>query len=326
MKKQTLKKAMALIIATLMLALATPFAIMTVGAEEATPTQLEILYVDLFGRHIKEDTPIGLNFYASFPADCAFDGDITTDAQILNNDEVGNLPYEMCYFDAEGNMENGTNPDANGKSYYAMFIIELNEAAVVDTLSLWTPYAQASTSNADRPYMANNGYDIYYSEDGGAFSAVEGATFSNVYTEYPVNGFYVEGEYNGKSGHVHEIDMKGVTAEYIVIAVSELVSGADEGIISEVVLTGTAIVDEEDEENENNGNNDVNNNENNANDDNNTSTTPETDANTEANTEAAPAPETEAAKGGCVGSIGIAGIAMISLVSGAALVIKRKKD
>ena len=73
--------------------------------------------------------------------------------------------------------------------------------------------------------------------------------------------------------------------------------------------------------NENNGENNENNNENN-----NTNTTPETDANTEANTDAAPAPETEAAAGGCGGSIGIAGVAMIALASGAALVIKRKED
>ena len=73
--------------------------------------------------------------------------------------------------------------------------------------------------------------------------------------------------------------------------------------------------------NENNGENNENNNENN-----NTNTTPETNPNTDANTEAAPAPETEAAAGGCGSSIGIAGVAMIALASGAALVIKRKED
>ena len=73
--------------------------------------------------------------------------------------------------------------------------------------------------------------------------------------------------------------------------------------------------------NENNGeNNNENNNENNTN----TNTTPDTSANTDANTDATS--ETEAAKGGCGGSIGIAGVAMIALASGAALVIKKKED
>ena len=61
--------------------------------------------------------------------------------------------------------------------------------------------------------MANEGYDIYYSEDGDYYTAVEDATFDYVYTNKDINGFYVSGTYNSKSGHVHEIDMKGVTAE-----------------------------------------------------------------------------------------------------------------
>ena len=118
MKNKTMKKAIALILATLMLALATPFAMINVAAEEATPTQIEILFLSTFGKHIKADGTgtQSLNFYASYPAAAAFDGDIASDAQILNNDSVGNLQYEMCYFDENGNMVNGTN--ASGKSYY----------------------------------------------------------------------------------------------------------------------------------------------------------------------------------------------------------------
>lgn len=203
--------------------------------EEAT--ERTIVDFSFFGRYLNGTTPQNVHFYGSYKAAYAYDKNITTDAQINNNNEVGNLPYEMCYIDADGVMRNGENP--NGKSYYGMFVIELDAHSEIDTVSLWTTYVNAKNA-ADRPYMANNGYDIYYSTNGKVYAAVDGATFSNVYTNKDTNGLYVEGEYNGGEGHVHEIDMKDVTAKYIVIAVSELVYGADEAVVSEVVVKGTS--------------------------------------------------------------------------------------
>ena len=314
MKNKTMKKAIALILATLMLALATPFAMINVAAEEATPTQIEILFLSTFGNHVKADGTgtQSLNFYGSYPAAAAFDGDIASDAQILNNDSVGNLQYEMCYFDENGNMVNGTN--ASGKSYYLVFIIELNEAAKIDTLSLWTTYAYAG--NADEPYMANNGYDIYYSEDGTSYTAVEGATFSNVYTEVATNGLYKAGTYNGKDGYVHEIDMKGVTAEFVAIAVSELVYGADEAIVSEVVLMGSEIEnDEETEPTETEP----------------TETEPTETEPTEPSATDKPAdtdaPADDATENsGCASSISVAGVALVGAVAACVAVKSKKKE
>ena len=233
MKTNALKKALSLFLAVLMITLAIPFTLLTVSAEEAT--KRNIVDFSFFGNHLDGTTSKKVYFYNSYKAGYAYDGDIATDAQI-ENAKFG-YAYEMCYFDAEGVMQNGTNPD--GDSYYGMFIIELDADAEIDTLSLWTTYVNASKA-ADRPYMANNGYDIYYSEDGEKYAAVKDATFSNVYTNKDTNGLYVEGEYGGKSGHVHTIDMKDVTAKYIVIAVSELVSGSNEALVSEVVVMGTS--------------------------------------------------------------------------------------
>ncbi len=311
MKNKTMKKAIALILATLMLALATPFAMINVAAEEATPTQIEILLLSAFGNHIKADGTgtQSLNFYGSYPAAAAFDGDITSDAQILNNDGVGNLQYEMCYFDENGNMVNGTN--ASGKSYYLVFIIELNEAANIDTMSLWTPYVGTS----DEAFMANNGYDVYYSEDGQSYTAVEGATFENVYTNKDTNGYYVPGTYNSKNGYVHEIDMKDVTAEFIAIAVSELVYNWDEAIISEVVLMGSEI--ENDEETEP------------------TETEPTETEPTEtfappkpADTDAPADDTTEdtTEDSGCASSISVAGVALVGAVAACVAVKSKKKE
>ena len=217
-------------------------------AVHGTPTALEIDKVDAFGRHLVPETGATQNFsfYNDYPISNAFDGDITTDAQNANHNRNGETikDYEMCYFDANGVMANGENPDADGKSYYLIFVIRLEDYAQVDTLSLWTPYA-----NADGPtdvYMANNGYDIYYSVDGTSYTAADGATFEDVYDKQSTNdALYVAGKYNGKNGYVHNIDMGSVEAKYIAIAVSDIVRyrgdwNNDEAIISEVTVNGGA--------------------------------------------------------------------------------------
>ena len=227
MKTKTMKKALSLALAVLMIALALPFALLTVSAEEVT--EIDVTRVTLFGNYLKDDLSTqAIGFYGSYPAVNAFDGDITTDAQNANTSD---LPYEMCYFDADGVMQNGENAD--GSSYYVIWIFELAAEATVDTLELWASYT-------DR-WMANNGYDIYYSTDGTAYTAAEDASYSNVFTEKDTNGYYVAGTYNSKDGSVHEIDMKGVTAKYIAVAVSDLVFERDETIIQEMVIKGTYV-------------------------------------------------------------------------------------
>jgi len=274
---------------------------------------LAIAGVTLFGNYVNEDLSTRtIYFYGSYPAKNAFDGDIATDAQNSNSDTVGNLPYEMCYFDTDGVMKNGEN--TSGTSYYVIWIFELAAEATVDTFNLWTSYN-------DR-WMANNGYDIYYSADGNAYTAVEGASYSNVYTEKDTNGYYVAGMYNSKDGSVHEIDMNGVTAKYIAIAVSDLVDERDESIVQEVVVKGTYVsgapsTDDNIENNENNENNENGGN---------TNVTPETFAPPTVVTDA---PETNAqtdapAEGGCGGSIGFAGIALVT-VCAAGVVLKSAK-
>ncbi len=225
MKAKTIKKTLSLFLAVLMIALTLPFALLTVSAEEIT--EIDITGVTLFGNYLKDDLSTqAIGFYGSYPAVNAFDGDITSDAQNSNGDD---LDYQMCYFDADGVMQNGEN--ASGTSYYVVWIFELAAETEIDTLELWTSF------NDDR-WMANNGYDIYYSADGSAYTAAEDASYSNVYSEVATNGYYVAGTYNSTSGFVHEIDMKDASAKYIAIAVSDLIVERDETIFHEVVVKG----------------------------------------------------------------------------------------
>ena len=244
MKTKTLKKALSLFLAVLMIALAIPFTLLTVAAEEAT--EIDITSFSVYGRHADEANT-KLFFNPGCPDGNIKDKDITTEAQSKNGDK---RPYEMCYFNADGVMTYGANPTAGGKSYYGIFIIELGGKSVVDTLSLWTPTKADGTGYLyEVGWMANDAYDIYYSVDGDSYTAVDGASYSDVVEKQSSQSpLYVAGTYNEKTGYVHEIDMKDAMAEYIAIAVSAYVpdsTNADykEMIFYEAVVTGTVAED-----------------------------------------------------------------------------------
>ena len=94
MKTKTMKKALSLFIAVLMIALAMPFTLLTFADEAA---EIEIANFSVFGGHSDVDQT-KLFFNPSLGAERAFDGDIGTEAQTKNGDK---RPYEMCYFDAD---------------------------------------------------------------------------------------------------------------------------------------------------------------------------------------------------------------------------------
>lgn len=208
------------------------------GAQSVAITKFSV-----YGRHADEyDTPL------FFRDDCGpgriNDGNITTEAQSKNGN---GRPYEMCYFNADGVMTNGANPTSGGKSYYGIFVIELEGKSVVDTLSLWTPTKANGTGYLyEVGCMANDAYDIYYSADGETYAAVENASYSDVCAKQSTDdAYYIKDSYNGQTGYVHAIDMGGVTAECIAIAVSGYMpdsGNADykEMIFYEAVVTGTA--------------------------------------------------------------------------------------
>lgn len=237
MKTKNLKKALSLFLAVLMIALAIPFTFMTVSADEADVIEIESFTP--FGNWVANDyEAISFNKEKEWTADKAHDGNIESDAQTYSGDTRED--FQMCYFN-EGVMTNGANTDEEGKSYYGIFVIELSDKSTIDTLSLWTPYLDTGVE-ADRPYMANNGYDIYYSADGQSYTAVDNASFSDVYAEQSTDAaLYETGTYNNKSGRVHNIALDGVTAKYIAIAVSDLVAVSNEHVMifSEIVVHGT---------------------------------------------------------------------------------------
>ena len=247
MKTKTMKKALSLFLAVLMIALAIPFTLLTVAAEEAT--EVKIVDFTAFGKHVKTDDKMhDVGFYASMPAEYAMDGFVgkrsdnnkDSDAQILNNTEHSGLgtkcTYYGCYFDEDGVMQHGTKDGTN--SYKLMFIVELESEAAVDTLELWTAWG------ADN--CANEGYDIYYSLNGEQYTLGKDAggnelTFVNTTADYYESETFINKDGVKEDFYVHTIDMNGVAAKYIAIAVSEFPNGMVEAFVSEVVVKGTEV-------------------------------------------------------------------------------------
>ena len=88
MKTKTLKKALSIFLAVLMIALALPVSLLTVAAEESA--EIKITNVSLFGNYNKSDGGTQkIGDYGSYPKGDAIDGDITNDAQTSNGDDLG---------------------------------------------------------------------------------------------------------------------------------------------------------------------------------------------------------------------------------------------
>ena len=174
MKTKTLKKALSLFLAVLMIVLAMPFTLLTFAADEVTEVKIENFSV--FGKYSSDkdkvdgETDIGSQSYCEIGD--AVDGKLSdADGTYFQNKGYEDIVYTMCYFDENGKMQNGTN--ASGNSYYGIFIVELSGITNVDTLSLW------SIDDWGEVWMANNGYEIWYSEDGQRyehFSSYENAS------------------------------------------------------------------------------------------------------------------------------------------------------
>ena len=114
MKMKTFKKALSLFLAVLMIALAIPFTLLTVAAEE--PGEVKITDFSVFGRHCDENGNIikNVEFYdENFTADKAFDENKGEGAEAQTKNG-GGTPYEMCYVDKNGVKTYGVNPDEDG--------------------------------------------------------------------------------------------------------------------------------------------------------------------------------------------------------------------
>ena len=236
MKTRTMKKALSLILAVLMIALAIPFTLLPAAAEGENPT---IVGATIGGCFPSNDKNRGMAFQSSNPGSNIYDGKIGTDAESEAYTSKANA-LKNAYFDADGKFAY-IKDEAVAGGYYHVIFLELNEKSTVDKLHLWADSGRTSS------WAGPNGYDIWYSADGVTYQKTN-LSFSGIRNSTQVDPtIYVDDNFKGSACIAHHMDMGGVEAKYIAIAVTEFAygSGSGQSIIYEATVDGTVIVDED---------------------------------------------------------------------------------
>ena len=183
----------------------------------------------------------------------AFDGDVTTSSQTFGFSSY----FPTFYLDGNNAFQYNwkTNPSNGGPGkYYAVYIVELSELSVLEDMILWGGYNKTAST------FANDAYDIYYSLDGTSYTAVSGASFTDMTgtgSAAGANSALFSEERTVVTGtdeetgdpvkvtyYGHKIDMNDVEANYVAIAVvSPSKNGNKDAVLREVEVNGVVLAD-----------------------------------------------------------------------------------
>ena len=139
MKTKNMKKALSIFLAVLMIALALPFTLLSVSADEAAPTATTIA-------NVESTKGAKTSGGVTYSIDRAFDGDFTT-----------------CYLgNGESSFQYGVTDGVfgDGSTYRDYITVELSALSDLRSVTLWANDEEESKS------FANNNFDVYYSVDG----------------------------------------------------------------------------------------------------------------------------------------------------------------
>jgi len=226
MRNTTLKKALSLFLAVLMVALALPFTLLTAAAEESS-TAVEIVDVTLKAQNSGGGD---VGFSSSTSGALAKNGILHENDNALSSNGLA----ARAYFDENGEIAFSSEGD-----YYGIIVVTLAELVKMDAFTLWTPNSKNGS------WFTNNAYDIFYSTDGSEYTSLYVGDFtemknSDLYEQVSVDTFPGEATSGNGTGdiHKHEIDMNNTIAKYVAIAVKETLP-SNQIILHEVTATGT---------------------------------------------------------------------------------------
>ena len=230
MKTKNMKKALSLFLAVLMIALALPLTLLSVSAE-SQPTAVEFTSVALHAQD-GEGTAI------SFTGANAIDGKLD-DGKYYSTTSSKDVA-KRAYFN------NGAIDYKENGDYYGIIVAELAQLTAIDTFTVWSPNGKKNG------WLDNQAYEIWYSVDGTTFvnSNVAIADADNAHTPVDASAFPGEvGSYgitsdgSGLEGKIYknEMDMNGIEAKYIAIAVTETTTVSEKIVVWEITATGTSI-------------------------------------------------------------------------------------
>lgn len=262
MKNNTMKKALSLFLAIVMIALALPLTILpVVAAEAAVGDATTIKNAKMFAKYSD-----GWDMHVSYGSVAGMiDGDpynefIDTDGDgELDDGEVGgNFPRsKRPYYESDSLDGKYTSLYIDSKdetrTYYGYAVFELNAMSALDDVTIWltsngyNEEKAAAWSDPTSKWGMNDGYEILVSSDGETWTFLKdfsgmcgdgtnkGANFPSegdeAYASKTVDGFLRVG---------HKIALDGVEAKYVAVAVTAL--SKDKCIdIGEVTVNGTVV-------------------------------------------------------------------------------------
>ena len=238
MKNKTMKKALSLILAVLLVALALPFTIPAMAEEGAATT---IKYAKMFARYTDD-----WNVHAVYGSVAGMiDGDTVDSSRSKNHS------YPYFYSDPIS----APNTTFCGKEYFGYAMFELNAKSKLDDITIWlasdgtNDTSAATWSDPTKNWTMNDAYDIYVSEDGvnwtlkGEFTNMSGDG-TNKGANFPSEGdaAYASRTMEGYLRVGHKIALAQAEAKYVAVAVSGCTKEQGTNIvIGEVTVNGTTV-------------------------------------------------------------------------------------
>ena len=265
--KKTIKKTLALLLATLMVAMAIPFAMISVAADEtAEATPATIKYVKLFAKYSDGD-----NVHAMY-------GDVS---KITDGDPKPGYTGEndkrsaYTYYQSDDLYESITYYNLNedgefvlaaeegeNKTYMGYAKFELDGVSALEDITIWLAGdEEAHWVSPERLWTINDAYDILVSDDGESWTVLKsyagmcgddtnaGAGWT---AEESAGNIVSVTDANDYDKMGHKIDLDGVEAKYFAIGVKKgmnsiTTSGDNEGkvrnaiVFGEVTINGTVV-------------------------------------------------------------------------------------
>ena len=266
MKTRTLKKALSLFLAVLMIALALPLTMLPAAAEETTETTpASIKHVKLFAKYgdawdvhaqygdvskITDGDPAP----GYIDEDGKGDEDRTEYTYYQSDDLYDSITY--YYLDSKGRLTLAT-ADSDAKTYMGYAVFELNGVSALDDVTIWLAGDEADHwANPAKLWTINDAYDILVSDDGESWELLQefaGMCGDNTnagagWTEQDGLGNIASiTDANGYDKLGHQINLDGVETKYFAIGVKKGMNstnstGARNAIVfGEVTVNGTVV-------------------------------------------------------------------------------------
>ena len=182
------------------------------------------------------------------------DGDAYNTGRSKNSD----YPYFWSTPDACQNTSLYVNSIDETRTYYGYALFELNAPSALDDVTIWlaadghTESAAAAWSDPTKSWNINNAYDILVSEDGESWTLMgeyddmcgDGSAAGAGWSAQESAGNIVSVIKGGYERLGHKVDLNGVTAKYVAVAVKECTNETSEGnylhqiVIGEVSVNG----------------------------------------------------------------------------------------